>query len=490
MSPRTISLTIALLLTAGVALAQPEVEWERTYDNYSGSAFCSSFLKKEDGFILAGYGDLGEAEYRNAWLMSTDGEGNTDWLNTYGTDGLDGCYSLIQIADGNFVLAGALDRFDIHGVDGWLVGTNDVGDSLWSRTYGGRHTEYFSSCIQTTDGGFASVGSTSNDSAGQAGYRKFLLVYTDSNYDSLWSHVFGGDRDNLCHSIIETNDGGFALAGSTTSFGSGHYDFWLIKTDENGDSLWSFTFGGGDFDLCRSMIQTADGGFALAGTTNSFGVGGSDFWLMKTNSNGDSLWSRTYGGGGEDECFTILQTNDGGLVLGGSSTSFGVGNRDFWLLRSDINGDSLWSQTIGTRGDEQCYSALQTTDNGFAMAGYTQDLGPGNAAHIYLVKTTPDPVTVRNSDPVHPSSLILHPSFPNPFNSMVTIPFGLDKSAPTRLAIFDPLSRRIADVIPSQVMSAGSHSVVWNANAFPAGSYLVRLESGSQSLTQPIRLVK
>jgi hypothetical protein len=146
--------------------------------------------------------------------------------------------------------------------------------------------------------------------------------------DSLWSRTYGGDHHDGCNSLVQTANGGFALAGSTSSFGTGG-DFWLVRTDANGDSLWSRTYGGQDYDYCNSLLQTADGGFALAGVTESFGAGDHDFWMVRTDENGDSLWSRTYEGQDWDECQSLIQTADGGFALAGETWSFGAGGRDF-----------------------------------------------------------------------------------------------------------------------------------------------------------------
>ena len=485
MTSRTIYLTLALLFNAGVAQAQPDSSWAHTFDGGEDEQCFAHIQTADGGFALAGLTFSFGAGGSDFWLVRTDESGDSLLSCTFGGEGDDYPESLLQLDDGGFVLAGRTASFGAGSMDFWLVRSNGEGDSLWSRTFGGRDGDACTSIIQTADGGFVLAGLTESFGAGSY---DFWLIKTNPDGDSLWSRTFGGRENDVCRSIIQTADGGFVLAGLSESFGAGSYDIWLIKTNPDGDSLWSHTFGGRDDDRCYSLIQMADGGFALAGRTASFGVG-TDFWLVRTNENGDSLWSRSFGGENYETCASAIQTSDGGLAMAGITSSFGVGNADFWLMRTDASGDSLWSCTFIGGMQDYCNSLSRASDGGFVLAGYTNSFGAGSS-DFYLVKTTPDPVSVRSSDPVHPSSLILHPSFPNPFNSMVTIPFGLDKSAPTRLAIFDPLGRRLADLIPSQVMSAGSHSAVWSANAFPAGSYLVRLESGAESLTQPIRLVK
>ena len=181
-----------------------------------------------------------------------------------------------------------------------------------------------------------------------------LSVVVHAQPDSLWSRTFGGGNNEQCYSIIHTADGGYALAGYTESYGAGSYDMWLVKTDADGESLWSRTFGGARNDRCYSIIQTADGGFALAGGTLSFGAGDYDMWLVKTDSDGDSLWSRTFGGRNTDWCFSMIQTADGGYLLAGYTYSFDAVRSDMWLVKTDADGDFLWSRTLGEGGNEQC----------------------------------------------------------------------------------------------------------------------------------------
>lgn len=150
--------------------------------------------------------------------------------------------------------------------------------------------------------------------------------------------TFGGDKNDIGYSVQQTSDGGFILLGGTESFGAGDYDFWLIKTDAEGKMLWQRTFGGDDWDVGISVEQTSDGGFILLGYTSSFGAGKSDFWLIKTDAEGKMLWQRTFGGNDWDWGWSVQQTSDGGFILLGETKSFGAGGSDFWLIKTDAEG--------------------------------------------------------------------------------------------------------------------------------------------------------
>ena len=178
--------------------------------------------------------------------------------------------------------------------------------------------------------------------------------------DSLWARTYGGSLADDASAFVQTADGGYVLTGYTYSFGAGNQDFWLVKTNAGGDSVWSRTFGGPGFEGANTLAQTTDGGFVLAGFSNSFGVGGYNLWLVKTDANGNSSWNRSYGGPGWDGANCVLQTADGGYLLGGLTNSYGAGDFDFWLLKTNANGDCVWSRTFGGAQYEDIFSMQPT----------------------------------------------------------------------------------------------------------------------------------
>lgn len=395
---------LIIMLFAAVPLhAQPDSLWSRTFGGQKQD-ICHSIVQTTDGgFALGGdtysFGVGRGVRYgaTDFYLMRTDENGDSLWSRTYGGQACEWLSSLVRTADGGFALSGNTNSFGVGWEDFWLVRTDEDGDSLWSQTYGRGSADICRSLVQTADGGFALAGWTDSFSAGRwdSGGKDFWLVRTDENGDSVWSRTYGGVGNERCSSLIQTADGGFALAGHTESFNSaGEMDFWLVRTNENGDSLWSRTYGGVGREGCSSLTQTTDRGFALTGYTKSFGAGKKDFWLVRTNENGDSIWSRTYGGRNYDVCNSLIQTDDGGFILAGYTDSFGLGRKDFWLVRTDENGDSLWSHTYGGGDDEECSSLVQTADGGYALAGWTNSFGVGGD-DFWLVKLCSENSTRR-----------------------------------------------------------------------------------------------
>lgn len=365
----------------------PDSLWSRTFGGSLTEECYSGQQTSDGGYVLAGWTTSFGAGDADFWLVKVNEDGDSVWSRTFGGSDIEWCWSVRQTFDGGYVMAGKTASFGAGWDDIWLVKTDENGDSLWSRTYGGVSWDRCTSVKQTSDSGFILAGSTCSFSCVER-ISDFWLVKTDANGDSLWSRTFGGIKSEEGRCVVQTSDGGYILAGHTHSFGMGKYDFWLVKTDEHGNSLWSRTFGGKSDDKCRSVQQTSDGGYILAGKTYSFELDTGDFWLVKTDENGDSLWSRTFGGSAYESCRSVQQTSDGGYILAGWAESFGAGNSDMWLVKTDENGDSLWSRAFGGNFNDGAYFVEQMSDGGYVLAGLTESFGTG--IDYWLVKTEPE----------------------------------------------------------------------------------------------------
>ncbi|UCE18593.1 MAG: DJ-1/PfpI family protein, partial [Gemmatimonadota bacterium] len=249
--------------------------------------------------------------------------------------------------------------------------------ATWAKTFGGPDSEGGRSVQETGDGGFIICGYTYSFGAGAS---DIYLVKTDSQGDEQWSRTFGGPGWEYGYSVCRTNDGGYLLTGSTTSFGQGLNDVYLIKTDSNGDELWTRTFGGPEEDIGRSACEMSDGTYIICGYTESFGAGGSDVWLIKTNSDGDTLWTRVFGGHGLDVGWDVRTTSDGGLIIIGANSSYSS-NQDYFLIKTDSDGNQEWNDFYGNTeafpfdwGNAVC----QTSDGGYLLNGESNVFTPLN----------------------------------------------------------------------------------------------------------------
>jgi hypothetical protein len=484
---KTIACVFAAVL-AGVTLGTlsfaqpPDSLWAHTYGGPLADD-ASSFVQTADGgYVLAGYTYSFGAGNEDFWLVKTNANGDSVWSRTFGGPGFEGANSLQQTTDGGFILAGFSNSFG-GGYNLWLVKTDANGNSSWSRNFGGPGWDGANCVLQTADG-YLLAGLTNSYGAGDF---DFWLLKTNTNGDSVWSRTFGGPLYEDIFSIQPTTGGGYILAGRTLSYGAGNYDAYLVKTNSSGDSLWTRHFGGPGFETATAVQQTADGGYVFAGITSSYGAGNEDFWLFKTNSNGDSVWSRTFGGMSWDRAYSIQKTADGGYILAGRADSYGAGQGDVWLVKTNANGDSLWSRTFGGAAFDGAYFVRQTTDSGFVLAGFTESFGAGGR-DFWLVKTRRDPVSAGDTFILHPSSFVLS-VFPNPFNPATEIAFNIPKTGHISLRVFDLLGREAA-VLKDGFAEAGSHRVTFNGSDLPTGIYFARLDAGGFSQTKKLMLLK
>jgi len=290
--------------------------------------------------------------------------------------------SLIQTSDGGYVIAGETESFGAGGDDVYVVKLDANGNLQWTKTIGGPASDNGGPLIQTSDGGYAITGYTKSFGAGDW---DVYVVKLDVNGNLQWTKTIGGKKEDVSASFIQTSDGGYAIAGFTTSFGAGYTDVYAIKLDANGNLQWTRTIGGKGYEIGNSLIQTSDGGYVIAGSTTSFGAGGEDIYVVKLDANGNLQWTKTIGGPGGEAGFSLIQTSDGGYVIAGSTTSFGAGGLDVYVVKLDANGNLQWTKTIGGKGWDVGFSLIQTSDGGYAIAGTTTSFGAGYT-DVYVVK--------------------------------------------------------------------------------------------------------
>ncbi len=387
--------TLLSVLMLNMLFAQlpdaPDSLWAHTYHGRNLDESPSIIQTHDGGYMIAGATGASNGGNRCGYLVKTDSEGNEIWAREY--EHMNGFCAVIQLSDSSFMLGGNPKSSGV--VRGaCLLKVDYYGEQISLNVYGGWCTDI----VQTSDGGFALAGKkrisgTVND--------QFYLQKIDSNGIKQWENLYGENGLEWCNALIQTEDGGFALAGVTHSFKMqqntlSQRDFYLVRTDAEGNLLWSRNYGleGRENDDCRSLIQTPDKGFALVGTTNpSIYVSQGDLYLVKTDSVGNKMWSQLYGGDGHDEGASIILLADDGFVLAGS-IGFQEKNykekriKGFYLVRTDSDGTELWSQTFGGRGFNYCESVIQTVDGGFALIGNTSNgTGPND---FLLVKTGPE----------------------------------------------------------------------------------------------------
>ncbi|MCB9187322.1 MAG: T9SS type A sorting domain-containing protein [Flavobacteriales bacterium] len=254
-----------------------------------------------------------------------------------------------------------------------LLRQDAFAQSQFTRVYGGGGYDFGVEVIQTTDGGYLVAGQSSSFTEGLSS--QILLFKTDPNGYEEWRKTYGGQFADQAESMVETADGNLLISGFTETV-ENSYQFLALKVTLAGDTLWSRKYGGSEWDFCKQAVAIPTGGAALFGQTYSSGAGEGDFYLIRINDSGDTLWTRTYGGSGDEYGESISLANDGGFFLGGYTSSFGAGGYDMYVVRTDASGDTLWTKTIGGVEDDMAYAIAATADGGYVIGGGTYNQSP------------------------------------------------------------------------------------------------------------------
>ena len=315
---------------------------------------------------------------------------STAWDKLYGGELDDEAAAIVQTGDGGYVIAGTTYSFGAGSADFWLIKLDSSGNMQWNHTYGGPEADVAAAMIHTSDGGYAITGKTHSFGAGDS---DFWLIKVDSSGSMQWNRTYGQATAEVATSMIQTSDGGYALAGYSTENDS-NTDGWLVKTDSAGNMQWNRTHGGANGDYANSVIQTSDGGYALAGRTYSFGdrIYVPRCWLVKTDAEGNMEWERTYRDEDEDskkfEAFSVVQTGDGGYTFA-ASAGYIIGIVDALVAHVDSYGNMEWNVTWGPVYPAITSSMIQTTDGGYAISGWIY-LGQHPSVSSYLFLFTVD----------------------------------------------------------------------------------------------------
>ena len=340
----------------------------------------NSVIKTSDrGYAIVGATQSFGQGLSDVYVMKLDGAGNLQWTRTIGGTGNDWGVSIIQTSDGGYAIAGTTD---LQGdLDVYVVKLDGGGNLQWTKIIGWPGADFGSSIIQTSDGGYAIVGRI------EIGLNDWdvYVIKLDGAGNLQWTRTINVDTFDNGHSIIQTRDGGYAVVGECFPWWKNDMDIYVVKLDGAGNLQWTKTIGGTGDDHGYSIIQTSDGGYAITGATSSFGQGGYDVYVVKLDDAGNLQWTRTIGGPNHDYGFSIIQTQDGGYVIAGATSSFGQGGYDVYVIKLDVTGNLEWTRTIGGPDNEWSYSVVSTPEGGFAITGSTQSFGHG-LYDVYLMK--------------------------------------------------------------------------------------------------------
>jgi len=438
-----------LFLSAGMILANM---FAKTYGWNTGDWAQYIVQTPDGGFVVQGSTQVGGNP--DMLLMRLGPDGTPLWTRRYGFTGNDWGVGLALASDGNIFAASESAIYDMGEVVVMKVSIAD-GSVIWSRVYWGADWDGPRSAISTPDGGFAVAGWTES----ATGEDDFLVLKLASDGSLLWSMYFAGpvSAEEDGYQIIRTMGDEYLICGWTESFGAGGRDMFLVKLANSGTPLWARTYGGTLGDSAYAVVELSDATLMLIGQTSNFGAAGTDILVARLQPTGEVIWARRYGGSGNEYIYSAKDAGDG-IVMAGYTTSGGAGGRDALIAKIDYNGNLLWAKTFGGGGNEEIWSAIICSDGRIACAGNTTSWGAGGS-DAFVLKIASD-----GSYPGCVSDINLSQALVSPISDIQTtgapIPLNLDNQTPTQTSLAPGISSLCTPVEVNEVQAPAPSLVV------------------------------
>ena len=517
---------------------------------YGGSQhdnFTQLIKTGDNGYLLGGYSrsdntgsksETGRGGF-DYWVIKTDATGKELWNKRFGGAKNDYLNSMMQTPDGGYLLGGSSESGvggDKSGVsrgdrDFWVVKISSTGTKEWDRTFGGSGFEDLRQLRQLASGNYIlggySISPAGDDkSEGSRGGYDYWVVTLNPRGNKISDYRYGGNAHDYLQDVLVNPDGSLLLGGTSLSGLShdksqnseGSSDYWVVKVGSNGERLWDKSYGGTGQDYLQALAATGDS-YILAGYSNSSANnhksqnnrGGTDFWLLKINADGQKLWDKTYGGTGHEELRSLLVTSNGNLLLGGTTfseasgdkTQNSRGNSDYWIVQTTSAGTKQWDQRYGGQEKDELRTLLQDSDDSYLLAGRSNSEISGDQTHAgqgqqdyWLVKVTLPASTTLARNIKHPETPVtrtartLVHAYPNPFQDKLTMSFTLPETQATTLKVLDSQGREVTTLFQGEVQANQTYQVEWQAGKQTAGMYLLQLQTPTGQNTQKVLLSK
>jgi len=487
----------------GTKLTGGLITFERIIGSLESDGDGSVRVCDDGGFIIAGSTYNVDEDRNDALLIKTDSYGQVEWRQTYdgddGEENSDGFSSVIIVSDG-FIAVGSSDQGSSKN-DIWVVKTDLNGNFLWHEFYGGSKDDGASVIEATSDGNFIIAGNTKSAGASQG--RDGYLIKIDGQGNEIWNRTIGSSGGESFRSVKQTSDGGYILAGFQQP-GTQQTDMYLVKTDGSGVVQWERNFGSSgseDWEEANSVIVTENGGYLLAGWTSTMGAGARDLYVIKTDASGnkDNQWGdKTFGGEHHDGASEVIATSDGGyLVVGGTENHYeppplNEWYSDLYIIKLDANGTEQWNRIYGgIRGDgASCVRELD--DGGFIISGNVNSYSRSRDTDIYLLRLTnqgkwTSVPQVKNI--VKPGTYHLEQNYPNPFNNQTSFLYSIPKTENVQVAVYNISGQQVVMLV-NEVQDKGTHAVRFDATNLPTGIYFYQMKTASYSEVKRMLLLK
>lgn len=519
--------SILILISFLESFSQPTIQWQSCIGGGSSDELHSIQQTSDGGYIAAGLtasndsNIIGNHGYYDYLIVKLNNVGAIEWQKCFGGSQSDKAEVIKQCLDGSYIVIGNSHSNDSdvtgnHGNDDfWIVKLNNTGSIQWQKSLGGSYLETASSLSQTFDGGYIVAGNSSSndgDVSSNYGSSDYWVVKLDTIGNIQWTKSMGGTYNDFLRSIEQTSDSGYIVAGNSYSNNNdvvgnhGWTDAWVVKLNSTGSIQWQKCLGGSNDDRAYSVKQTSDGGFIVAGTTvsNDGDVignhGGGDVWVIKLGSSGTIEWQKCLGGSNRDIAQSVQQTIDGGYVVAGfsNSTDHDVigykGRDDFWIVKLNNTGSIEWQKCLGGSDDDWSYAIQQTLDQGYVITGFVTSndsdvIGAHGLNDAWVVKLN----SVVGIEEIK-SSLNNFSIAPNPITFSTTISFSLIQKEKISIKIYDMVGQEIKS-FPPCILQPGFHSIIWDAtnnqnNRIENGIYLITITTQASKISKRIEVIK
>ncbi|KAA9327303.1 T9SS type A sorting domain-containing protein [Adhaeribacter soli] len=533
---RVLFLLSAFLLSSVLANGQTKI-WNKAFGGSANDELEFLEYTNDGGYILGGSSASGSSGNKTQpsrggmdyWVVKISSQGKKQWDKRFGGSGRDELKVIRQTCDGGYILGGSSDspesgdksqnRRGTVGTDYWVVKISSKGKKQWDKTLGGTSTDGLTDLIQTKDegfllGGWSSSGSGKDKSEASRGGNDFWVVKLTSSGSKSWDKTFGGNSADDLKAVLQTPDGGYLLGGASVSVVSGdktdpqkrfcddecEFDMWIVKIDAKGRKMWDRTIGGVGGEQgegVQAMVSTKDGGYLLGGTSDSgagadktepnkgFYSDSQDFWVVKINATGVIQWDRTIGGPGNEALGAMVETKDGGFLLGGRSNSDIGGDKteapkdndinydDYWIVRLTATGNKLWDKTYGGSGDDKLTTLDKAGPNKYVIGGSSDSPISGDRTKqnfggydYWVVKleenvhTAPE-LSITSAPGSNIQSLASWQAYPNPLTTSTTLAFTLPETQEYTLEVYN-LNGELVKRWPSARAEAGQQvQIAW-----------------------------
>lgn len=468
-------LVIFLILLAFPRYSSAQTVFEQVYSCTMDQDGLDVTPTSDGGYLMVATTKTSIPNDLDVLILKTNSMGDTTWTKRYGSNMVDFPNRILPISGGNFFIVGYTIDPTSWDQDVYLLKINSVGDTLWTKRYGGWGNEDGKEIIATADGNYVIVGASNSISSSD---NQAQLIKINPSGAVLWTKYYGGGNYESARSVKLCLDGGFIVVGKTALSVFDPASVFVFKTNSLGDTLWTKVFGGPNSYEGKSVVVNSDGTYTFC-VDDSSAVNDSDIRVMKINALGTLVWNKLYSGTEKDICKMITPTSDGGYVIAAISRSFGWTNPDMWILKLNMLGDTLWTKNYGGTHHEHCYSVKQTTDGGYITVGKSRSYSPNT--QIMLVKTNPAGGLTVGSGFLASETKILN-VYPNPSNGI----FQIDLNSPDFSGVLQ-IHNALGQILFSENIEKEETRVIDLEGKTP-GVYYVTVRSGEGTTTKKLVL--